>query len=81
MWWLQHYKCMWETMSEKASVKAKHEILWKDKSESEWNMKSCNNITTKSVNSVHLKGVDDLNSKGSIDPTTMVPLHRKDLTI
>jgi hypothetical protein len=44
-------------------------------------MKSCNNITTKSVNSVHLKGVDDLNSKGSIDPTTMVPLHRKDLTI
>jgi hypothetical protein len=44
-------------------------------------MKSCKNITTKSAKSVHLKGVDDLNSKGLIDPTTTIPLHRKDLMI
>jgi len=31
--------------------------------------------------SVHLKEVDDLNLKGSIDPMTMVPLHKKYLTV
>ncbi len=44
-------------------------------------MKSCKNIMTKSAKSVHLKGIDDLNSKGSIDPTTMVPLHKIDIMV
>ncbi len=52
MKWLQDYKCVWGTVSEEASVKVKHEILWEGKCESEWSMRSCKNITIKSVNVV-----------------------------
>ncbi len=47
MKWLQDYKCMWGTVSEKASMKAKHEILWKGKCESEWSMRSYEKVNVR----------------------------------